>query len=382
MSTHPVPRHSANSGIPPSVIKPALKYEPSMEVSGDDEQETNAHLIETIAKIQTKVYGDTGHAMRGVHAKCHGVLVGSLTVLDDLPRELAQGLFSKPGTYPVVLRLSTIPGDILDDNVSVPRGLAIKVGGVSGPRVSGSEADATQDFVFANGAAFAKSSPHGFLSTLKLLAATTDKAPALKKALSTVMRGAERLVESVGGKSPTLMILGGYPEVNILGDEFYSQVPILYGDYIAKLAIKPFSPALRALSASAIDLQDKPDGIREAVAAFFAAGGGEWDLQVQLCTDLKSMPIEDAAKPWPEDESPYQSVARISMPRQDSWSAPRLQAVNDQMSFSPWHALAAHRPLGAVNRVRKTVYEAAVRFRAEHNQEAITEPYSIADLPH
>jgi hypothetical protein len=367
--------------MPPSALKPALKFDPAMEVIDDKERETNTHLIETIAKIQTKVYDDTGTAMRGVHAKCHGVLVGSLTVLDNLPPELAQGLFSKPGTYPVVLRLSTIPGDMLDDNISVPRGLAIKVGGVSGPRVSGSEADSTQDFVFANGPAFAKSGPQGFLSTLKLLASTTDKAPNLKKALSTVMRGAEKLVESVGGKSPTLMTLGGYPEVNILGDEFYSQVPILYGDYIAKVAIKPFSSALRALSHSAIDLKNKPNGIREAVVAFFAGNGGEWDIQVQLCRDLKSMPIEDAAKPWSEAESPYQTVARISMPRQDSWSAARLKAVNEEMSFSPWHALAAHRPLGAVNRVRRTVYEAAARFRAEHNKKHIAEPSSIADLP-
>jgi hypothetical protein len=353
-----------------------------MEVVDEKEHETNAHLIETIARIQTKVYDDAGHATRGVHAKCHGVMVGTLRVLDDLPPDLRQGLFANPGTYEVVVRLSTIPGDILDDNISVPRGLAMKVVGVAGPRVTGSEADVTQDFVFANGAAFSKKAPQGFLSTLKLLAGTTDKAPALKKALSTVMRGAEKLVESLGGKSPTLMTLGGYPEVNILGDEFYSQVPILYGDYVAKLALKPFSPALRALSKAAIDLKDKPNGIREAVVAFFGSNEGQWDLQVQLCTDLESMPIEDAAKPWPEDESPYRSVARISIPPQDCWSAARLKSVNEQMSFSPWHSLAAHRPLGGINRVRKTVYEAAARFRAEHNKEVIAEPRSIADLPH
>ena len=319
--------------------------------------------------------------MRGVHSKCHGILVGTLSVLENLPPELAQGLFSRPVTYPVVLRISTIPGDVLDDNISVPRGMAMKVGGVTGARVPGSEADATQDFLFANGPAFAKSNPQGFLSTLRLLAATTDKAPALKKALSTVMRGAEKFVESVGGKSPTLMTLGGYPEVNILGDEFYSQVPILYGDYMAKVAIKPFSAGLLALSRSAIDLKNKPNGIREAVADFFGGNGGQWDLQVQLCTDLDSMPIEDAAKPWPEEESPYRSVARISIPRQDSWSAARLKAVNEEMSFSPWHALRAHRPLGAINRARKAVYDAAVSFRAEHNKAKIAEPRSITDLP-
>ena len=98
----------------------------------------------------------------GVHSKSHGVLVGEFRVLDDLPPELAQGLFATPARYPVVMRFSTIPGDILDDNVSVPRGLAVKVVGVPGTRVSGSEGDATQDFVFSNGAAFAKGSTGRF----------------------------------------------------------------------------------------------------------------------------------------------------------------------------------------------------------------------------
>lgn len=376
MST-PTPSNDGALSLAPA----AIRYEPSMEKTDNNESETNAGLIDTISKIQKKVYSDSGHAARGVHAKCHGVLVGELRVLDNLPPVLAQGLFSKPGNYPVVMRLSTIPGDVLDDNVSVPRGLAIKVVGVAGDRVAGSEADATQDFVFSNGPVFAKSHPDSFLSTLKLLAGTTDRAPGLKKVLSTVMRGAEKLLESVGGESSTLMTLGGYPEVNILGDDFYSQAPILYGNYMAKVALKPFSAGLRALTKAPVDLKDKPNGLREAVVDFFRSNSGEWDLQVQLCTDRDSMPLEDAAKQWPEDKSSYVTVARISMPAQDAWSAARVQAVNEQMSFSPWHALAAHRPLGAIMRVRKAVYEAAARFRAEHNQVKIVEPRSLDDLP-
>jgi hypothetical protein len=51
------------------------------------------------------------------------------------------------------------------------------------------------------------------------------------------------------------------------------------------------------------------------------------------------------------------------------------------MSFSPWHALAAHRPLGAIMRTRKQVYANAARFRAEHNQVQIVEPRSIDEVP-
>jgi hypothetical protein len=247
--------------------------------------------------------------------------------------------------------------------------------------VTGSEGDVTQDFVLANGPVFAKSHPKSFLTTLEQLAATTDKAPGLKKMLSVVMRGTEKLLESVGGQSSTLMTLGGYPEVHILGDEFYSQTPYLYGTYMAKFSVKPFSAGLRDLVKAPLDLKDKPDGIRESVVSYFRVNSGEWELQAQVCTELKAMPIEDPAKAWPEDQSPYQPVARIVIPSQDAWSASRVKAIEGEMSFSAWHALAAHRPLGAMNRVRKAVYDAAARFRAEHNHFVVSEPRARADLP-
>jgi len=48
------------------------------------------------------------------------------------------------------MRFSTLPGDVLDDSVSTPRGLAMKVIGVEGERLEGSEGDVTQDFVLIN----------------------------------------------------------------------------------------------------------------------------------------------------------------------------------------------------------------------------------------
>jgi hypothetical protein len=44
------------------------------------------------------------------------------------------------------------------------------------------------------------------------------------------------------------------------------------------------------------------------------------------------------------------------------------------MSFTPWHGLAAHRPLGGIMRVRKAAYEAAKKFWAERNGRVIQEP--------
>lgn len=149
-----------------------------------------------------------------------------------------------------------------------------------------------------------------------------------------------------------------------------------YGDYIVKVALKPASSNLQLLQGVPVDLQDKPDGLREAVAAFFSTQGGEWDVCVQFCTNSADMPIEDASVVWPEDQSPYLPVARISVQPQSSWSDQRAAAENT-LSFSPWHGLAAHRPLGSIMRVRKAAYEAARLFRAEHNQVKVAEPRDL-----
>jgi hypothetical protein len=284
-------------------------------------------------------------------------------------------LFARPGHYPVVIRLSTIPGDILDDSVSVPRAMAVKVIGVEGERLEGSEADVTQDFVLINGPAFGAPTPDKFLSVLRLLARTTDEFEWLKKLLSVFMRQLQRGIVAVSGKpNVTVATLGGQPETHILGDTFYSEAPLRFGDFIAKIAVAPVSPELSALTGAPVKLNGTPNGLRKAVVDFFKENGGVWEVRAQLCTDLERMPIENAAVVWPEETSPYRRIARIAVSPQVGWSEERSSAVDDGMSFSPWHGLAAHRPLGGVMRVRRAVYETAKRYRAEKNGRVIEEP--------
>jgi hypothetical protein len=363
----------------PHAINP-IPYQPSYEVPEEKEVETNADLQDTMHKISVKTFEDSGHAIRSVHAKTHGLLVGELTVEAGLPPAYAQGLFAQPGTYPVVLRLSTTPGDILSDEVSTPRGMGLKVIGVQGARVAGSEGDATQDFVMVNGPVFNAPTAKKFAGNAKLLAATTDKAPNLKRLFSAVARGTEKVIEAVGGESATLKALGGHPETHLLGETYFTQVPILYGPYMAKLQVAPVAPALTALKDAPVDLKDRPDGLREEVVSFFAAQGGEWDMRVQLNTDLDKMPIEDASVEWPEDLSPYVTVARLRVAPQQAYGAERARLIDQGMQFNPWHALAAHRPLGSIMRVRRDVYAMSKRFRAERNGVAIAEPKDIDAL--
>lgn len=362
------------------MLKAPVPYTPSVEEAEDDEQKLAADLAEAMLGISRKTYEDMHEGLRSVHAKSHALLTGRLSVKSGLPPELAQGLFAQPGDYPVIMRFSTTPGDILPDAVSTPRGLAVKVIGVKGPRLPGTQDATTQDFVMVNGPAFQVSDAKAFLASVKLLALTTDRGEGAKVVLSKVLRTTEGAIEGLGGKSATLRALGGHPATHPLGETYYSATPFLYGPYMAKFCLAPVSEDLTMHAHDHIDIDDNPTAIREAMQDHFAIMGGQWELRVQLCTDLDTMPIENAAKTWPEDESPYIAVATLGVEPQTAWSEARSAAIDDGMSFSPWHGLAAHRPLGSINRLRKPVYEASARARAEREHRPVAEPTDTKNL--
>ncbi len=366
---------------PTSPTATPLVYDPDYEVLEEGEAEISAELQETLLKISETTFKDSGHATRSVHAKSHGLLRADVEIPDGLPSVLAQGIFATPGTYPAVMRFSTVPGDMLDDNVSTPRGLAIKILGVQGERLEGSEGAVTQDFVLVNGPAFLTPGPKKFLGSLKFLASTTNKVPNLKKALSSVLQGTEKAIEALGGESPTMKAMGGHPETNILGESYFSQVPILYGPYMAKISIVPVSPELTRLKDAQVDLTNRVNGLREAIIAFFSNQYAVWELRIQLCTDLETMPIEDASVVWPEEQSPYITVAKITAKPQLAWSDKRSAAIDDGMSFSPWHGVSAHRPIGSIMRVRKMAYEVSAKYRIERNRGEVVEPRNLDNLP-
>jgi len=359
--------------MPTLSIQP-LAFRPEFEQIPEDEGKTTEELIAALRRILETTASDEGRGLRAVHAKSHGVVTGELEPLPGLPEALAQGVFAQPGPHPVILRFSTNPGDLLPDTVSTPRGLAIKILGVAGERLPGSEGDTTQDFVLVNAPAFAAPTPKKFLGNLKLLAGTTDKAPRAKAVLSAVLRGVESAVEAVGGESATLKNLGGHPPTHILGETFYSAVPMRHGPYYAKLSIAPVDPALVALTDQKIDLAGRPDALREEVDAHMARHGGVWEVRVQLATDIERMPIEDASVVWPEDVSPYVAVARITVPPQPSWTPARAKALDEGLAFSPWHGLAEHRPLGGIMRTRKPAYAMSSAFRGQRNGCPMHEP--------
>ena len=356
---------------------PPLRFHPSFETIPPDEAETQEGLTEAMLSIQRKTHADTGYAHRAVHAKAHGYVRAKFEVLPDLAPSLAQGLYAKPGSYDAVLRFSTTPGDVLNDNISAPRGAALKILGVSGPRLPGSEDDTTQNYVLGNSPSFQIGTAKSFLTQLKPLAATTGRSEPVKHVVSILSRTAEAALEKIGQKSATLTTLAGQATTHLLGDSFYSQAPILHGDYFSKVALSPVSSELMALSERSLDLSGHPDAIRETIQQYFRTLPAVWELRVQLATSIEEMPIEDAAATWPESESPYLPVARITAAAQETWSDSFREFVEDHLGFDPWLGLSAHRPLGSIMRARRPAYAAARAYRARSNDAAITEPVSL-----
>ncbi|WP_375398473.1 catalase family protein [uncultured Sphingomonas sp.] len=356
-----------------------VRFSPSVEQHRPEEDETVTTLKDTFKTILDTTSSNYGHAVRGVHAKSHGIVTGTLTILDGLPPTLAQGLFAQPGSYEAVLRLSTAPGDILDDAVSAPRGIALKVLGVPGDRLPESH-DGDQDFLMVNGPVFGAPTPAAFAKNLKLLAATTDKAEGLKKAWSATLRVIEGALEAVGGKSVLLSQLGGTPEVDPLGETYFTQTAYRYGDHIAKFSLKPVSAALTERTGDKVDVKDRPDALRDVVRGVMIERGGTWQLCVQLCTDLDKMPVEDPTVLWDEKLSPFVPVATLVVEPQLAWENGVSEDQEDRLSFSPWHGLAAHRPLGSVNRARQDIYQFSAEYRSRANGCPMHQIKALEDL--
>ncbi|MEH3145087.1 MAG: catalase family protein [Methylobacterium frigidaeris] len=358
-----------------------LRYSDSIETKAPDEDEAIRGIIASMSRESGTTSARYGHAVRVSHAKSSGFVKGTLTVLDNLLPELAQGLFARPGTHPVLVRFAQGPGELLRDRVSTHRGMSIKVFGVEGEKLPGHEGQTTQDFVLATGPVFPNADAAGFLRAMRGIEQSAKAPEGVKAAISGAARLADQAVKAVTGKDVPILDFFGHPPYHPLAESYHSQAAIRYGDHVAKIAAFPVSPALQALAGEELDTAADPNAFRNAVMNWFQDGEAVFDLRVQLCTDLERMPVEDASVEWPEGVSPYRTVARIALPQQDAFSPARQVFVDEVMAFRPGHSLAAHRPLGSLMRARLAVYPALSELRHAHNTTPAREPASIDEVP-
>ena len=116
-----------------------------------------------------------------------------------------------------------------------------------------------------------------------------------------------------------------------------------------------------------------PHYLTEAMAKQLAQGDVYFEFMVQMQKDPVTMPIEDSVVLWDEKASPFQRVALIRIPKQ-SFDSPGQVAFGENLSFTPWHSLPEHRPLGNMNRTRKIVYKTLSKYSHERNGVARREP--------
>ncbi len=364
-----------------------LPYSYSVEQPTADEHVVFDELSRTMQHITRTMASRYRHAYRPVHAKSHGVLLGEMEVIGELPEPLAQGLFAKAATYPVIMRFSTNPGDLLADNVSSPRGLALKVLNVPGERVANDGGGTSQDFVCINANAFGAPDPAGFLKQIKLFDKNLETSEGVKHAVSVAARATNAVLKAVHLESATLEGIGA-PATHILGESFSTVAPLRYGSYVAKIGFAPGSENLKKLTGESVDLGEDYNALEEMIKKFLRHETAVWEVKAQLALDdtdkpekEREFPIERADVKWPEEKSPWQVVARITVRPQDTYSDARQTFVDERLSFTPWHALAAHQPLGGVMRSRLKAYEEAAEYRAQRNERPRTEPKSVDEIP-
>jgi hypothetical protein len=318
----------------------------------------------------------TSPVRRDQHPKQHGTVRAEFTVLDDLRDTHRVGLFREPRTYPAWVRFSN--GGQQDDRKPDAHGMAVKLMGVEGQKVlDGQEHATTQDFVLVDNPVFflPDAVAYGAFSTALLKAKAKEPSslysslfflPAKARELATVA-----LLYFVPARVGQFLKLLRFVSKTIghpLATRYWSTTPYAFGPGGAmKFSARPtLEPVRPPASASA-------EFLRQAMVEHLSRSEALFEFQVQLQEDPIAMPIEDPTVAWDEARSPFVTVARLRIPTQEFATADQL-AFGEQLSFTPWHAIIDHRPLGGINRTRKTVYSKLSRLRHELNGAPMLEP--------
>jgi hypothetical protein len=357
-----------------------------------------------------------------------------LRVDADVPPDLRHGIFEQPREFRTWVRFSNAIG-IRHDLIFESRGMAIKlldvadvhgVGWLRPPSLDPIEPweTGTQDFVMATHDVFVLPNTRTF-DYMKFAAAARAGFGALFRVFREyhLYRGFIALLRGA-------LVL----PTNPLAIRYFSQTPYRLGPHEVKLHARPrLTPALRSslpprirfalktvLVNALINLAGvrgvawlltllgfeptreraerfcdryfaRRDHLRHAMTAVLARSDAEFEIMVQRRIDTDAMPVDDATVRWSERQSPYRRVAVLTIPRQVFWPAagmppPVLEAAKavmargENMSFTPWHGLWTHAPLGDVNDARGRIYAAIAKFRrVQRNQIDLPDPAASYD---
>lgn len=319
---------------------------------------------EYIEKIAASLKNDVekayapGNTLRDAHPKNIGCVKAEFTVDPHLREELRVGVFKEPRTYPAYIRFSNAAAKAQADSVRDIRGMAIKLLGVEGEKLLEAEKfETTQDFLVITTPRFLNRDVVDFYGMLNALSGGGLKMVGFFfNPFDSHLRVLRNLLTSLKRQG------------SLLESRFWSTTPYEYGSKVVKYSVIPHQEEV-----TKVPKNPSENYLREAMKRHLAERDAYFDFLVQFQTDPRRMPVEDAGVRWNEKDSPFIKVATIKIPRQEFDSPERMEFA-ENLSFTPWHSLLEHRPLGSINRARKVVYEIISKYRHERNRKPRTEP--------
>lgn len=324
-------------------------------VPGEDEYVRK--LVEGLKSDLEKTY-KPGSIRRDAHPKTIACVKAEFTVEPQLPDELRVGVFKEPRTFPAYIRFSNSSTTIQVDGKRDVRGMAIKLLGVGGEKLLESEKhETTQDFLVISIPRFINKNLVDFYGLLQAVRAGRLKTVGF---FFNPFNSQLRVLWNIAGSLKK--------HANLLEVRFWSTTPYQFESEVVKYSVKPHQAA-----ATRIPKNPSENYLRETMQQYLAGRDAYFDFMVQLQTDAREMPIEDVSVRWSEKASPFRKVATIRIPAQNFDTEERMKFA-ENLSFSPWHSLPEHRPLGSINRARRVVYEAISKYRHEINKVPRREP--------
>jgi hypothetical protein len=352
-----------------STTSPSTTWKEELEPDEHELFDRFAHNV--IVPRQREVAKQTA-VQRGLHMKPHAGLMAEFRILPGLPVHARFGVFSEPRVFPAVVRFSNGESSNESDKKFQPRGIAIKLVGVPGPKLLEDQREAvTQDFLATS---------RSVTSTVRHVRQFIAFMEANIEAKHTHGKGPfllARLLARKLGVWETGRILIALGRTVVLGkvrsmatEHYFSPAPIKFGPYAVKFTVRPAPgtrpPAERPLT---------DDFLREELADRLRQGDLVFDFVVQFYVNEQFTPIEDPSIPWKPEHAPFVTVAQLRIPKCDlnDPSAEKLSKAVDRLSFNPWHTMEDHRPLGNVMRARRIAYQVSSDFR-NHDPEPTSLP--------
>jgi hypothetical protein len=363
IDTGPGPAHHALA--PSSTARDVATLKPDAPPEG--EEAAIQAIVDLLTQTVRSAWRPGEVARRDAHPKHHACVEAAFAVPAGVPDALRHGVFAEPRRYSALIRFSNGAPRLQHDGRRDARGMAIKLLGVT-PVGAPSATPVTQDFVLSSDPAFFVRDAADYV--LFAGAAADPTASAATRALRA-------LRFFVGGRRARELrnVLRCLIKVdNPLGVRYWSQTPYRLGPHAVKYSARPLAPAAAPAS------RTPPVFLRRVMAAQLDRGDARFEFLVQRFVDERRTPIDDPTVDWDESVAPFEAVAEIHIPPQTVIDPVKL-ALAENLSFTPWHALPEHAPLGAINRVRRRAYETISALRHELNGVPRVEPGAPADAP-